>query len=156
MVVAVEGSFVGAHLREDGVEAFVAFLGLLAVPLDPSRHQVEDLGLEVARPPLGVLALAEQAGVGEHLDVLGDRLDGDVVRTGQLPDRGVADGETGHDVSPRRIGERSEHSRQSVVVQGTSSLLNQMVEDNVRQGTSVVNRLVEDRACEDVADKMAP
>ena len=95
----VGGSFLAAHLGEDGVEALVALLGLLAVALDPLGHQVEDLRLEVARPPLGVLALAHEAGVGEHLDVLGDRLDGDVVGIGQLPHRGVADGEAGHHVA---------------------------------------------------------
>jgi hypothetical protein len=58
--VAAGRTFVAAHRIEDGVEALVAFLSLLAVPLDPLRHQVEDLRLEVARPPLGVLALADQ------------------------------------------------------------------------------------------------
>jgi hypothetical protein len=69
----------------------------------------------MARPPLGVFALADQAGVGEHLDVLGHRLDRDVVGIGQLPDGGVAHGEAGHHVAPRRVGERREDVGQLVV-----------------------------------------
>src|SRR5688572_10717007 len=72
----------------------------------------------MARPPLGVLAPAHEAGVGQHLDVLGHRLDGDVVRIGQLPDGGVAHGEAGHHVAPRRIGESGEDSGQLVVGHG--------------------------------------
>ena len=115
---------VAAHLGQDGVETVVALLGLLPVPLDPLRHQVEDLRLEMARPPLGVLALADQAGVGQHLDVLGHRLDGDVVGIGQLPDGGVAPGEAGHHVAPRRIGESGEDSGQLVLGHQTTSLFN--------------------------------
>ena len=110
--------FVAAHLGQDGVEAVVAFLGLLAVPLDPFRHQVEDLRFEMTRPPLGVLALGHQAGVGQHPDVLGHRLDRDVVGIGQLPDGGVAHSEAGHHVAPRRIGESGEDSGQLVVGHG--------------------------------------
>src|SRR5260221_11467318 len=109
------GSFVAAQLGQDGVETVVALLGLSAVPLDPLGHQVEDLRFEMARPPLGVFALADQAGVGQHLDVLGHGLDGDVVGISQLPDRGVAHGEASHDVAPRRIGESTEDSGQLVV-----------------------------------------
>ena len=99
------GGSLAAHLGEHVVEAVVAFLGLFAVALDPLRHEVEDLRLEVARPPLRVLGLAHQAGVGQHLDVLGHRLDRDVVGVGQLPDRGVAHRQAGDHVAPRRVGE---------------------------------------------------
>ena len=43
------------HLGEHGVEALVALLGLLAVPLDPLGHQVEDLRL----PRSGVVAVRQ-------------------------------------------------------------------------------------------------
>mgnify|MGYP001138142473 CR=1 FL=1 len=85
------GSLVASNLGEDSVQALVARLGLCAVSLDPLRHQVEDFRFEMARTPLGVLALADQAGVGQHLDVLRHRLDGDVVGVGELRNRGVAD-----------------------------------------------------------------
>ena len=112
-------------LGEDGIEALVALLGLLAVSLDPLRHQVEDLRLEVARSPLGVLALAHQAGVGEHPDVLRHRLHGDVVGLGQLADGGIAHGQASHHVAPRRIGEGGKDSGQLVVDHGR--LLAQLV-----------------------------
>jgi len=79
----------------------------------------------MARPPLGVPALAHQAGVGEHLDVLGHRLDRDVVGLGQLPDRGVAHGEAGHHVAPCWVGEGGEDSGQLVV--GHRLLLIQLI-----------------------------
>ena len=60
------------------------------VALDPLRHQVEHLRLEVHRPALGVPAAADQPGVLEHLEVLGDRLDAHVVRRRELAHRGVA------------------------------------------------------------------
>ena len=50
------GSFADLHVGEDGVQALVALLGLLAVSLDPLRHEVEHLRLEVARAALGVAA----------------------------------------------------------------------------------------------------
>jgi hypothetical protein len=73
MVSGVGGLLVAPHLGEDDVQALVALLGRLAVALDPLRHQVEHLRLEMARPPLGIPRLAHQTGVGEHPDVLGDR-----------------------------------------------------------------------------------
>jgi hypothetical protein len=113
-----ERALVVVQLGEDGVQALVALLCLSAVPLDPLRHQIEHLRLEMAGPPLGVAALGDEAGVGEHLDVLGDGLHGDVVGLGELADGGVANGEAGHDVAPRRIGEGGEDSGQLVVDHG--------------------------------------
>ena len=60
------------------------------VALDPLRHQVEHVRLEVARPPLRVPAAADQPGVLEHPEVLGHGLQRDVVRRGQLVDGRVA------------------------------------------------------------------
>ncbi len=91
------------------VEAPVALLRLPAVPLDPLRHQVEDLRLEVHRAALGVPAPGDQARLLEHLQVLGDRLDGHLVGRGQLADRGVAGGEPGDHVAAGRVGQGGEH-----------------------------------------------
>ena len=44
---------------EECVQSLVALLRLLAVPLDPFRHQVEDLRVQVHRAPLGVPASAD-------------------------------------------------------------------------------------------------
>ena len=115
-VWVVGGLFIVTHLGEDRVQALVALLSLSAIPLDPLRHQVEDLRFEMTRSPLGVLGLTHQTGVAEHLDVLGHRLHGNVVGVGQFPDGGVTHGEAGHHVSPRRIGEGCEDSGQLVVV----------------------------------------
>jgi hypothetical protein len=62
-------SFV-VHSGEYGVEPPESLLGLSAVSLDPSRHQVEDFGLEVTRAALRVLAPAHQPSAFEHLEVL--------------------------------------------------------------------------------------
>jgi len=137
---------VAAHLGEDGVEALVALLGSLAVALDPLRHQVEDLRLEMARPPLRVPGLAHQAGVGKHLDVLGHRLDRDVVGIGQLPDGGVAHGEAGHHVAPRRIGESGEDSGQLVVGHGPPHCSTEWLNTTYANGSPVVNHLVEEES----------
>ena len=118
MTVLLSGVVVGAggdgfdvvgHGAQHVVEAAVPVLGLAAVALDPRRHQVEDLRLEVDRAALGVPAAADEAGVLEHPEVLGDGLDGDVVGLGQLVDGGVAVGQPGDDVPPGRVGERREH-----------------------------------------------
>jgi hypothetical protein len=56
-----------AQLGEHGVQALVGVVGLSAVPIDPRRHQVEDLCPEAARSPLGVLAAAHQTGAASTL-----------------------------------------------------------------------------------------
>ena len=84
------------------------------VPLDPLRHEVEHLRLQVHRAALCLPAAADQAGVLEHLQVLGDGLEGHVVRRGDRVDRGVAHRQPGDDVAPGRVGEGREHLRQLV------------------------------------------
>src|SRR5665254_9647 len=68
-------------------------------------HQVEDVGLEGARPALGVAAAADEPGLAEHLEVLGHRLHGHVVGLGELVHGRVSDGEPRHDVAPGRVGQ---------------------------------------------------
>jgi hypothetical protein len=134
----VGGRCLAAHLGEDVVESFVSFLGLLAVAVDPLRHQVEDLGLEVAWPPLRVAALGDEPGVGEHLHVLGHCL-----RLGELPHGGIAHGEAGHHAPPRGIGEGGEHPRQLVIAHGTSSCSTDRLITTYATVDGDVNRLVE-------------
>jgi len=104
----------GAPRAKEIVEAPVALLGLSAVPLDPFGHQVEDLRFEVNRAALRLPGAADQAGVLQHLEVLGDGLDGHVVGLGELVDAGVADGEPGHHVAPGGIGQGREHPGQPI------------------------------------------
>ena len=77
-------------IREDGVQALVARLGLQAVALDPLRHQVEHLRLEMHRSPLCVPPPGHEPGPLEHLQVLRDGLQAHVVRRRQLADGRVA------------------------------------------------------------------
>ena len=65
-------------------------------------------------PALRILRAGHEAGALQHLEVFGHSLDGDVVRLGELADGGVADGEPGHDVSPRGIGESREQPGQRI------------------------------------------
>jgi hypothetical protein len=97
------------HRAQDVVETAVALLGLPPVTLDPLGHQLEDIRLEVHRAALGLPAPADQAGVLQHLQVLGDGLDGHVVGRGELVDRGVADREPRHDVPSGGVGQGREH-----------------------------------------------
>ena len=116
------------HRPEDVVEAAVALLGLAAVALDPLGHQVEDLRFEVHRAALGVPAAAHQAGVLEHLEVLGDGLDGHVVRRGELVDGGVPDGQPGHHVAPGGVGQRREHPGERISRHACLLVFNHSVE----------------------------
>ena len=96
------------HGRQDVVETAVALLGLPPVALDPLRHEVEDLGFQVHRTPLGVAAATDQAGVLEHPQVLGDGLDAHVVGLGELADRGIGDRQPGDDVAAGGVGQGRE------------------------------------------------
>ena len=102
------------HLRQHGVQPPVARLGPLPVPLDPLRHQVEDLRLQVHRAAVARCGAADQARLLQHLQVLGDRLDADPVRRGQLAHGGVAVGQSRHQVAPRRVGQGGIDLRQRV------------------------------------------
>jgi hypothetical protein len=75
------------ELGEDRVEAAVALLGTPPVALDPGRHEVEHLGLEVGGPLPPLPPAADDPGVLEDPEVLGDRLDGDLVRLGERRQR---------------------------------------------------------------------
>jgi hypothetical protein len=119
--VSVVGRVV-RHGRQDVVETAVALLGLSPVALDPRGHEVEDLGLQVHRTPLGVAAAADQAGVLEHPQVLGDGLDADVVGLGELADGGVGDRQPGDHVAPRGVGQGREDPGERIGGHRVSSL----------------------------------
>ena len=99
---------------EHRVEAREALLGPALVPLDPLGHEVEHLRFQVHRAALCLPAAADQAGVLEHLEVLGDGLEGHLVGRRDRVDRGVAHRQPGDDVAPGRVGECREHLRQLV------------------------------------------
>ena len=112
--VGGSGSASGRQGRQHVVEPGVALLGRTPVALDPGGHEVEHLGLEVDGPALRVAGARDQAGVLEHPQVLGHRLQRHVVRRGQLADRGVGHGEPGDEVATGRVGERREHPGEHV------------------------------------------
>ena len=88
---------------------------------------------------------ADEPGVGEHAEVLGDGLDRHVVRGRQLAEGGVPDGQPGDEVAPDGISERREDPVEPVIVRGRlSRLLNHAVE-MLAPLRADVNRLVEDR-----------
>src|SRR5437764_6022391 len=62
---------------EHGIEPLVALLGLTSIALDPLRHEVEHLRLQVDGTPLRLSAPADQPGVLEYSQVLRDRLQAD-------------------------------------------------------------------------------
>src|SRR5262249_9026042 len=108
------GGGVVGHGREDVVEAAVALLDLAPVALDPCGHEVEDLRFEVNGAALGVAAPAHHAGVLQHLEMLGDGLQGDVVRRGEVVDGGVPGGQARHDVAPDRVAQSQKGPRERV------------------------------------------
>ena len=86
----------------------------LLILLNPLRHEIEDLRFEVHRTALCRSGFGHQAGALEHLEVLRDRLHGDVVWRSQLAHRRVTDREARHDVASRRVGQRAEDERQVI------------------------------------------
>ena len=126
-------------LGEHGVQAAVALLGGAPVALDPARHQLQHLGFQVHRPPLGVAAAADQPGVLQHLQVLGDRLHAHLVGLRELADRGVPDRQPGHDVAPGRVRQGGEEPGQLVCHDPSST---NRLNKGYGPPTSVVNHLV--------------
>src|SRR5680860_14764 len=83
---------------------------------DPTRRDI------VARLAVGDASVNELAepydvtvqAVSKHLKVLGHRLDGDVVRFGELVHARVPHRQSRHDVAPRGVCQSREHSRKRI------------------------------------------
>ena len=99
---------VGLHFLEQGVEALEARLTELAVVLQPAGGVGSGWRLEPAGAALGVAAARDQAGVLQHLEVLGDRGLAHLERLGELLDRGLAQREPREDRPSRRVGKSGE------------------------------------------------
>jgi len=91
-VIECRGTGLPVGLGEPFFDSAESLLSLPAVVLNPCRHQVEHLSLEVPRAALRILTAAHQSGIFQHLEVLGHSLDRDVVRGGKLAHRGIPDG----------------------------------------------------------------
>src|SRR5881396_2853125 len=106
--------FLGFELLEQGIEALVVTLPQPAVAFQPLGSLPQPLGLEAARPPLGVAAARNQAGALQHLQVLGDRRLAHRERLGQLGHRRLTRRHAGEDRTPRGIGEGREDGVEGV------------------------------------------
>jgi hypothetical protein len=80
------------HDLEYIVETAVALLGQTPIPLYPFGHQIEHLRFQMDGPALCLPGTADQAGILQDPEVLGDRLDRHLVGLGQFQDRGIANG----------------------------------------------------------------
>ena len=85
------------------------------VAVDPLGECFERGGVEVHRATLGVAGARDEAGLLEHLDVLRDRLLGDLERFGELVDRGRPAAQAGDDAATHRVGQRHEGAVEAVV-----------------------------------------
>ena len=101
---------------EQGVEAAELPLVDQAVLVDPRGERLEPRGVQVDGAALGVAGTGDQLGLLQHLDVLGDRLLGDLERFGQFVDGGRAPAEPGDDAPPDGIGQGQEGRVEAVVV----------------------------------------
>ena len=120
-----QSSFSGRSIAvEQGVQAAVALLGDESVAVDPGGQAFEGRGVQMHGTPLGVARAGDEAGVLEHLDVLGDGLFGDGEGFGELVDGGVAAREARHHGAPDGIGQRHEGAVERVVVRCSGVLFN--------------------------------
>ena len=96
-------------------EAIEAVLPHVTVAIDPFDGVVERLGVQPAWPVLGIATAHDEARCFEHLEVLGDCLQADVERFGQLVHGRLAAGRQPSEDRPAgRIGERCERDAERV------------------------------------------
>src|SRR5919201_3909909 len=74
------------YVAEIGIQPFEALLPMPPVLADPVGDVAQRLGLEPARPPLGVPTLLDETRTLEHLEVLRDAGQAHIERGGQLGD----------------------------------------------------------------------
>src|SRR3989442_9234183 len=123
--------FLGFELLEQGIEALVVALPPPGVTFQPLGSLPQPLGLEAARPPLGVAAAGNQAGAVHHLRLLGSRRLAHRKRPGQLRPRRFTRRQGGEDRAPRGIGEGGKDG-----VEGVRRLHNLLVIYRTTRGPS--------------------
>ena len=138
------------QVRQEGVEALVALPRPAAGTARSTGHEVEHLRFEVDGATLGLLRAAHQAGVLQHLQVLGDGLERHVVGRSQLVDRGVGQGRAGRPCRAGwgRPGPRTPGRTGPQLLLPPSGppplLFNRVVEQHRTTISAVVNQKVED------------
>src|SRR5207249_3607656 len=85
-----------------------------AVPVEPGGRVLQPRALEPRGSELGGPAPADQPRALENLEVLGDRLDADRERPGELVHRGVTDSQLRENLTAGRVGECRERAAELV------------------------------------------
>jgi hypothetical protein len=96
------------HLLQVLVEPIEALLPQIPVARRPVGHFLERRRLDAAGPPLGFPPARDQARALEHAQMLGYRGQAHVKGLGQFGNRAFAEGKSGENGAPRRVGERGE------------------------------------------------
>src|SRR5271166_5421734 len=96
------------------LEAVEALFPEDAVVLQPVGRTLERARFQPAWAPLCLTAAGDQAGVLQHLEVLGDRGEAHVERFGQFGDRGLAGGQPCQDRPARRVREGRECATEAI------------------------------------------
>lgn len=94
----------------------------LLVEAHPLRCGLQRLGVEAAAAHTSILMLAEQAGMFQYAQMLGNGGQGNAKGAGQLADRRFAQRQAGQDGAPRGVGKGSEGG-----IQRGLGILNHMV-----------------------------
>src|SRR5205823_4407803 len=100
-----------------GIGSALLVLGRLLEALQTGRYDLGEEAVQVGQPlwahavqaTRAVAALADQARLPEHLEVLGDRGLGDGEARGDLAGTSLAGGQQAQDLSPRRLRDRFEN-----------------------------------------------
>src|SRR5215469_1321438 len=120
------------------VQAVQALLPVAAVLLHPVGHVFQGRCLQAAGAPLGVTAAADEPGLLQHLQVLGDGGLADLEGRGELGHRGLPRGEPRQDGPAGRIRQGGEGGAQLVGGHGyyTKWLINLMVKYTIKGSES--------------------
>ena len=98
------------HARQKDIQPVVVGFERLSQHFQPLIHCFDTGLCEPSRPLRAIDAMCYQAGVFEHLEVLGDRRLRKLERLSQFIDSGFASGETRKNRPPRRIGQCGKRS----------------------------------------------
>jgi hypothetical protein len=103
------------HFLQQGVETPVLLFGLEPVSIDPRGQRFQLGRVEVDGSPLRITAPGHQTCLLQHLNVLRDRLFGDLERLRQLVDGGRAPAQSGDDPATHRVGQGGEGPVEPIV-----------------------------------------
>src|SRR5262245_12312597 len=107
---AMPSSFLRGSLQrlQMGIEAVEALLPEPAELVEPVRDPFQPRGFQTAWPELGRAPARDDAGLLQHLEVLGDGGLAEIERLAQLRHRRLAPRQAGDNRAPGRVRERGE------------------------------------------------